>query len=292
MSFWRFLGNWFREAFHCSWHAGHIVHQILVFLFGLLALLSIIFGIGAARGEEPEMLIAAPLIGAMLVFLAGFVWYAYRLYREEYDSRLELVVQHDKELAELRKKYAEAEALQAQEVERLQQMVESKRPKLVANMEQLVFGVTPNEEQFHTFILMGIRNAGGPSIAHEWSIRANLPDGRCAAGALTWIDHMELFEGMGPARVISPEQSVRGASRIITKADAIYNKAMTPIPTGGKIVGWLSVLFSGFSREELGAIGTEFIVGFKDVLDAQCSCSHTLAGPFTPLGKAPRYAGE
>ena len=207
-------------------------------------------------------------------------------------SRLETDICLARKLEDLRRKHADAGAQQAREIERLRQVIESRRPQLVANMEQLVFGVTPNEGQFQAFILMGVWNVGISSIAHEWAIRANHPDGRNARGVLTWIDHLELFEGAGPTNVDLVGQSVNRAARVITKADALYNKTMTPIPTGGKVVGWLGVAFPGFAREELAAKGTEFIVEFKDVLGTEYSCSHVLSGPFSPLGQSPRYAGE
>lgn len=87
MSFWKFVGLWFARAFEFSWKGGHIVHQICVYLSGFLVLLSIWLGV---HGGEPNMLIAAPLMGAILIFLAGLVWQAYKLYRDEFDKRHDL----------------------------------------------------------------------------------------------------------------------------------------------------------------------------------------------------------
>jgi hypothetical protein len=89
MSFWRFLWGWFASAFRHSWEAGHVVHQLLVLTGGLLLACSAYLGIHSlSREGGPEMPSVAPFVAAMAVFLASLVWYAYRLYRAEYDRRV------------------------------------------------------------------------------------------------------------------------------------------------------------------------------------------------------------
>jgi hypothetical protein len=90
MSFWQFLKTWFTRAFHNSWGAVEIVHKACILFTALPLLLSlfVVFGVRASsHEEEPKVLILAPLVAAILVFLVSLVLHAYRLYREEYDRR-------------------------------------------------------------------------------------------------------------------------------------------------------------------------------------------------------------
>src|SRR5262245_57623733 len=89
MSFWRFIRSSFTSAFRLSWHGGHLVHQTCVLLAGGLLVFSAIRGVQAlSHEEEPKMLIVAPLVAAVLLFLGSLFWCAYSLYREEYDRRV------------------------------------------------------------------------------------------------------------------------------------------------------------------------------------------------------------
>jgi hypothetical protein len=90
MSFWQFLRNWFVSAFHRSWETGHIVHQLMVLASGLLLVRSAYLGIHSFshEGGGPEMSSVAPFAAAVGVLLASLVWYAYRLYRVEYNRRV------------------------------------------------------------------------------------------------------------------------------------------------------------------------------------------------------------
>jgi len=87
MSFWKFIGAWFTKAFHLSWHASHIAHQVCVLLIGFFIIRSAVLGIKTFEEEEPKTLMVAPLVAAFVIFLASLVWHAYSLYKDEFDKR-------------------------------------------------------------------------------------------------------------------------------------------------------------------------------------------------------------
>jgi hypothetical protein len=80
MSFWKFIKTWFVRAFQKSVHGSHGVHQFVVVLFGFFVFLGLVGIIRSPFVEEPKMLIAAPFIAAVVIFLVSLVFYAYRLY--------------------------------------------------------------------------------------------------------------------------------------------------------------------------------------------------------------------
>src|SRR5262245_48880862 len=84
MSFWRFLGSWLAGALYSGWATADIVHRICLLVGGALVVLS---AHAAAREGEPEMLIAAPLIVAVVVVAGSLVYHAYRLYKDEFNVR-------------------------------------------------------------------------------------------------------------------------------------------------------------------------------------------------------------
>src|SRR5207245_1935396 len=109
-----------------------------------------------------------------------------------------------------------------------------------------------------------IRNTGRPSVADEWTIYADLTTGRRVVGTKTFVGNSTLFDNPGPTRVIIPGQDPVAPARQITEDDALYRKALHPIPTGGMIRGYLCAIFAGVSQRELGLPGTKIVVGFKD----------------------------
>src|SRR5262249_15764518 len=87
MSFWQFIGLWFRRSFRRTWNAGDNVHRLCVFVIGALWLVGFLFGAQSLRDGEFKAFIVLPFVFAFLVFLGSLVWDAYWLYREEFDKR-------------------------------------------------------------------------------------------------------------------------------------------------------------------------------------------------------------
>jgi hypothetical protein len=84
MPFWAFLWGWLSRSFGRSLDAAHNVRRVLDFLTALL----VARGVLTAREGEPNVLTATYLVSAALILVGTLVWYAYALYREEYDARV------------------------------------------------------------------------------------------------------------------------------------------------------------------------------------------------------------
>ncbi|HZY88623.1 MAG TPA: hypothetical protein VFE78_27620 [Gemmataceae bacterium] len=90
MSFGQFFWAWLARSFENSWDTAHNVRRVVDLLVAALVLRAVFgaFGTHAAHEGEPAMLVVAPLAAALLILLGSLVWFAYALYREEYDRRV------------------------------------------------------------------------------------------------------------------------------------------------------------------------------------------------------------
>src|SRR6266852_9306809 len=145
-------------------------------------------------------------------------------------------------------------------------------PRLVGYIDQSVVGV-PTHDPGSTVltITMSIKNTGVPSIADNWEISERLPNGCHVTGRHQRISGCTLMDSTGmPARVLNEE-------------DALYAKAIQPIPTGGMIRGVLMAIIPGRLRSEVNVKGTQVIVTFEDVFGRHHQSCCTLKGEGVPL---------
>src|SRR5262249_55524036 len=79
MSFWSFIWETIRRAHGVGEHVSHRVHIWIIYVLGGAAILGV--------GIKEHDVIWIPIIVLIIVFSLNLVYYAYRLYREEYDKR-------------------------------------------------------------------------------------------------------------------------------------------------------------------------------------------------------------
>jgi hypothetical protein len=173
-----------------------------------------------------------------------------------------------------------------------QDKLNSKVPVLIPAIEQTVVGgISDDPSSAMVFVTMSIVNRGEPSIADNWAIYVRLKDGRSAEGKKILIEKKELYDTHGPSKLYIPGYEAPSPARIITPAEAIYEKTMSPIPRGGKASGLLQAFFQGIKQAEIATAGTEIRVEFKDAFGQSCSCVHIWGNFPVPLSQAERYPG-
>jgi hypothetical protein len=125
-------------------------------------------------------------------------------------------------------------------------------PQLVGSINRVVIGRVGNV--LNLCALMTIRNSGSPSVAEDFDMSVRLGSGRRVAGEHLIIqDNTQLFD---------PQKRL---DSVINAADALYEKAIAPIPQGGRVIGWIQYAVPGVNRDELMAPPTEIEVTFRDV---------------------------
>jgi hypothetical protein len=75
--------------------------------------------------------------------------------------------------------------------------------------------------------------------------------------------------------------------RLFYQADALYNKTMTPIPTGGAQPGLLIFRIPRVNTKEIFQKGTRITLEFQDVGGKKYSCSQIGTGISEPLMYVP-----
>jgi hypothetical protein len=135
-------------------------------------------------------------------------------------------------------------------------------------------------------------NNGAPSVAVDWKVSAVLSDGRLCVGDNEWINRITLYSDAGPSQIFVPGSTSGHGEKVITATDALYQKTMTPIPTGGVTAGFFLVSFAGLSTGDLQSIGAKIILEFHDALYQLYSCTLVVKDSFIQVGKSQRYAGD
>ena len=152
-------------------------------------------------------------------------------------------------------------------------------PCMRAYINQVNLGVLPTDTaSTMVFIIMYIRNTGQPSIADHWTVRGIFPDGRTVIGQNQFIQGTMTLSG-GPGT----------SARTYHESDALYAKALNPIPTGGMIRGVLMVYFQGMDQSQLAQRGTKIVVEFEDVFERRYSAMQIMTGDGVPIGQADYY---
>jgi hypothetical protein len=160
------------------------------------------------------------------------------------------------------------------------------QPNFKGNLMQIGFGTAGNPAFGNMtggiLIKMTITNRGSPSVARNFMVFFQPPlSEKRILGLPVWNmdEGMPLFSA-GQTHAENPLQMLRREYYLPTVA-------MTPIPRGGEIFGYLSVVFPGMTKEELGQIGNKIIVEFEDVNETRVSCEYAVIGGYVPLGFHP-----
>jgi hypothetical protein len=132
-------------------------------------------------------------------------------------------------------------------------------PQLGGQIAYLISGNSPElQGRSAVTVWAAISNTGMQSIAKEWQLLVDFPDGKCANGNLTFIPKQMTF--------FSP-----GGNRVVYQEDALYNKAMTPIPTGAEITGVLMFVVD-VPLKDLQTGNVKMTLSFKDIFGKPYSC--------------------
>ena len=105
-------------------------------------------------------------------------------------------------------------------------------------------------------IVAGLRNLGTPSIAEAWQLSAR-------NGAGVYESRPQQVPGELRARLSENEELV------FHGADALYEKAIQPVVTGGKVQGWLYFVFDNVSWGTLSRPGVVYRLACRDVYDKE-----------------------
>ena len=162
-----------------------------------------------------------------------------------------------------------------------------KMPHFNGIIDQTIFSHNPNNlSSIKAIITMSIRNTGQPSIVDQWNVYIQLPDSSRINGRMEMIGRKELYEQSTLITTRSGQSSLVNPVRVITEQEALYNRGLRPIPTGGMIRGYLIATFSGIAMNNLTTNGGKIVVEFSDVWHRSFSCFHNLIGDAVPLGQA------
>jgi hypothetical protein len=109
-----------------------------------------------------------------------------------------------------------------------------------------------------------IWNLGPPSAVNGYHLSAELADGRMIEAVTEAIfDDFMSPSGIAPRRVFHKE-------------DALYNKTVIPIPTGGQVSGMLSFTLPNLTHDEVWKEGVKLHLRFTDVRNETYSVDVTL----------------
>jgi hypothetical protein len=148
-------------------------------------------------------------------------------------------------------------------------------PRLSGRIEQIIIGESGGRAT--CTVNLTIKNTGAPSIADRWSMTAE-KDG------LTLYCKLATFPSEG-LMLQSSDPKIRIFK--LARSDAVYDKAATPIPTGGQVRGWLYGFIDEINREGLNSAGTIITINFEDVNGNSHSATHMIKKEEFVV--APRY---
>lgn len=142
------------------------------------------------------------------------------------------------------------------ELKRLRSDIISTIPKLFGTIDSVHTAV---KDCLNIIICVSIKNEGGPSIADHWEA--------------FFVSSAGSFLGK-KLRIQDLKLNHNDHSITLNENHAIYEKAISPIPTGGLVRGWLWVKFEGV--KELPIDGDKIVIKFKDVRGKEYTCDLTL----------------
>jgi hypothetical protein len=257
------MGYWADISRRAFWTTAKAVKvdsgQAVMMLLAVQAIAGLIIWI--ATGEAGlQGNIAARIGSAAAPFLLAIPFYLWNLFREP----------------------ARAAAEQAQQISGLQNQLaeeQASRPRLQARFETVSHGgtATPLDPAFANFgavpsplvAFLTITNIGSmPSIARDFRASLRMGDRQITLS----VAHI------GRAQM----RAAGGGEITITGDDAIYNRASTPIPSGGMAQGFLGCFIP--PQENVDTTGSPFTltITFIDVLGTTYEVSHD-SGPPLPF---------
>lgn len=154
----------------------------------------------------------------------------------------------------------------------------TKEPKLRGDIDQVLIGQSRDEKKEPGIILIvSVRNVGAPTAVEGWSLSVT-PLG----GASFVMEHMAIPETL---TIFSD----KGEDTVILYGqNALYNKTLSPIPTGGMQRGILWYRFpQGIDKDMLTRTGTKFAVFCSDILGKQYTIEGTWKGKTNPIRYSP-----
>jgi hypothetical protein len=152
--------------------------------------------------------------------------------------------------------------------------LEDRRPRLEAQIEQLIIGDNPGLEMFPVSHLeVVVRNLGGsPSIAERWRLEVRIPEGTYH-GRFGLIGNPIVGNPTSTSTLGINEES----HYVLTSADALYEKAESaPIVEGTLVRGWLRFNFFQIEKSQLFQSGALWILTFQDIRGTQTSTQHVM----------------
>ncbi len=145
--------------------------------------------------------------------------------------------------------------------------LDDRAPKLVGNFEQIVTGDSPEPKATQAFILFTVRNHAAPSIAEGWRLKVTGPGTNIELPPTTIPDSFTLSD----SRTGKPKLRFHGKQ-------ALYEKAIEPIPRGGLVRGWLRFVFEGVDQDRIRAPGTRWSLSFADVTGKHYESDYVMSG--------------
>jgi hypothetical protein len=174
--------------------------------------------------------------------------------------------------------YREAEAQHQADVATLSARItvlEQQRPRLVGSIEQTYQGDASGSDKnmYPGLVVLDvrIRNLGTPSIAEAWHLLI-----RAANGKEEMDDAWMLPPKLWFTKLDERDRKLH-VFRDFDK-DALYNKALTPIPTGGEVVGKLVFRTRLLTAEEINVRGTRLTLTFFDAYGNSYSAEFGMSG--------------
>jgi hypothetical protein len=151
------------------------------------------------------------------------------------------------------------------------------QPNFKGHLIQMGFGNLGNPEIGNmaggVLVKMTITNRGTPSVARNFRVFCQLASGNKIPGMPVWnvTGDMPLFSG-------GDKTAKENLAQILHRELYLPSVAMTPIPKGGEIFGYLSAQFRGMTRDEVGQNGNKIIVEFEDVTEKHITCEYVVEG--------------
>ncbi len=155
------------------------------------------------------------------------------------------------------------------------------QPNFRAQLVQIGYADFSNNEiksATSIFVVMSIANRVHPSIACKFSVGIKYSDGQIIYGIPFWTtkDDISIPSDKGPPRILKYEQY-------------LPTIAMTPIPRGGIILGYVSVVFPGMKKRDVQHLENKLLVEFDDINDKRFTCEYVYGQLSDP---SPPHPGE
>lgn len=235
------------------WDCVHYTIEVLLYLWATPFAALVAGGVAVIEKARDKPITKRAFIAFVFAYLmvAGFA-----IWRDERKAASEISARLTSELAEEKRKNS---------------------PLLTGRIEQIAIGTDGNLPEKNTTItmVMSIGNQGTPSIAENWTVLVEMPNGP-----------IELSLPYVPGGKTLLDDNGKPLARF-TAADLIFNKTETvPIPTGSRVRGIVFCSLRGYSRDEFMQADPRLTVRFHDVTGKLCEAVYV---PGTGQSTRPGY---